>query len=562
VLYGRAEPGGLVNVVSKQPTSVPYFAFEQTVGSYGLSRSSIETSGPLNADGTLLGRASASYYTSDSIRDYVENRLGNFTGSLSWVPNTDTRINATVNYSDNQYRTDYGVPSIGNRPANLPWSTQFNDSPDLSYAKTTLLKVDGYHRFSDTWTLSATALSVTSDTREVDVSPYRVDLGLGTAPDQTCLGTGNPLCRYYLNVRPDGRYQTDQVNANLVGIFKTGDVGQTLLLGVDHYTSKKAGTLYLQQLSSADIYNPVLGNTPALNTATAIATDLDDHSDWSSVYVQDQLSFGHGIFLTAGLRYDHTSAVYGTAGTEPNEQSFTTPRLGAVWQFAPNQSLYAQYQEGVTANNGRDTITLQALSAEKARQFEVGHKIELLDGKLNSTVALYQLTKYNRGSQVPIDVAPYFNTVTVGEARTRGLEWDVSGQVTSKLSLIASYAYTDGKVTSDPTYEGLLLPNVARNTGSLWARYTIDSQWSAGGGVFAQSQRQGDMGNTFQLPGYARFDAMLAYRFGWGKSRSTLQFNVDNLFDRKYYASSHQYSSDWIKLGDPRTYRVTLRVEY
>lgn len=137
VLYGRAEPGGLVNVETKMPSSVSSFGFKQTIGSYGLSRTTLEATGPLNADGTLLGRVSGTYYTTDSIRDFVEDRLGAFTGTISWVPNTATRINATLDYSDSHYRTDYGVPSIGNRPANLPWSTQYNDSPDLSYAKTT-----------------------------------------------------------------------------------------------------------------------------------------------------------------------------------------------------------------------------------------------------------------------------------------------------------------------------------------------------------------------------------------------------------------------------------------
>ena len=93
-------------------------------------------------------------------------------------------------------------------------------------------------------------------------------------------------------------------------------------------------------------------------------------------------------------------------------------------------------------------------------------------------------------------------------------------------------------------------------------RYAIDSQWSVGGGVFAQGQRQGDSANTFQLPGYARFDAMLAYRFGLGAGKASLQFNLDNVFDRKYYAGSHQFAQDWIKLGTPRTAKLTLRVDY
>jgi len=224
--------------------------------------------------------------------------------------------------------------------------------------------------------------------------------------------------------------------------------------------------------------------------------------------------------------------------------------------------VYAQYQDAVTTNNGRDTVTHAALPAERGKQFEVGHKIELFDGRLTSTVALYELTKRNRAGQVTIADAPYYNILTVGKARSRGLEWDLSGQITRSLSVIASYAYTDTEVLEDPSYQGKKLANVARHTGSLWARYAIDSQWSTGAGVFAQGQREGDLGNTFELPGYARVDAMLAYRFGLAGTKASLQFNVDNVFDKKYFTASHPWAQDWIKLGSPRTARATLRLDF
>lgn len=563
VLYGRSEPGGLVNVVTKPISIVPEFGFEQTIGQRGLSRTVIEASGALNADKTLRGRVAASHYTADSIRDFVEDRLSTFTGSLAWVPDARTSVTATLDYSDNRYRTDYGIPAVGNRPADLPWSRQYNDSPYLSSAKTTSFKLDASHQFNDTWQLKGRLLSLNSDTSEMDIATYRGDYGMGMLPGQTCPGTGDPLCRYYFGVRPDGRYQVDQFNADLTGKFQTGGIGHTVLVGFDTYRTKKTGTTYMQQISSVDVYNPVLGNTPGLDPMMSMPQDYDDYSRWTSFYVQDQLALGNGVFLTGALRHDRTNAVFGMPGTEPNKQSFTTPRLGAVWQFAPNQTVYAQYQDAVAANNGRDTVTGAALASERARQFEVGHKIELLDGKLNSTVALFQLTKRNRGASVFDPLSPTgTNVVTIGKAVARGLEWDVSGQVTKKLSLIGSYAYTDTEVTQDPTYKGMRLANVARHSASLWARYAIDSQWAVGGGVFAQSARQGDSGNTFQMPGYARVDAMVAYRFALGASKASLQFNLDNVFNRKYYTGSHQFVQDWIKLGNPRTAKLTLRVDY
>lgn len=563
VLYGRAEPGGLINVVGRPIASVSELSLEQTVGQHGLSRTGIEASGPHNQDKTLRGRVAASYYTSNSIRDFVKDQLGAFTGSLAWVPDTRTSVTATLDYTHQRYRTDYGIPAFGSQPEDLPWSRQFNDSPALSGARTTSLKLEASHQLNDTWQVKAKMLSLRSSTSEMDISPYRVDLGAALTPDQTCPGTGQPMCRYYFNVRPDGRYELNQFNADLTGKFNTGGVGHTVLFGFDTYSSKKTGTLYFQQVSAVDVYNPTtLGRTPALDLATATSMDLDDRSRWTSFYAQDQLALGNGVFLVGALRHDRTSAIYAAPGTEPNKKSFTTPRLGAVWQFTSNQAVYAQYQDAVSANNGRDTVTLAALEAERARQLEIGHKIELFDGKLASTVALFELTKWNRGGSVPIAVAPFTNTVTIGRARSRGLEWDVSGEVTRRLSLIGSYAYTATKVTEDPTYAGKELANVARHTASLWARYAIDSQWSAGGGIFAQGRRQGDLGNTFQLPGYARLDAMLAYRFGLAGSKASLQLNIDNILNTKYYTGSHQYAADWIKLGNPRTVKMTLRMDY
>lgn len=560
VLYGRAEPGGLVNVVSKPIGTVPALSVEQTVGQYGLSRTALEASGALNDERSLRGRVSASYYRADSIRDFVKDKLGAFSAALAWQPSAQTTVTATLDYSDQRYRTDYGVPAVGNRPADLPWSRQFNDAPELSQAKTTSLRLELDHRLSADWQLKGKLLSLRSDTKEVDIAPYRVDLGAGTTPDASCPGTGNPICRYYFNVRPEGRYQLDQVNVDLIGKLEAGGLHHTVLLGVDAYSARKTGAMYFQQVSAVDINNPSLGHSAALNLSSPVP-DIDDRNRWTSIYVQDQLTLGQGVFLTAALRHDRTSAIYAAPGTAPNRASFTTPRLGAVWQFAANQAVYAQYQDAVTTNNGRDTVTGAALPAERGRQFEVGHKIELFEGRLTSTVALYELTKRNRAGQVPIAEAPYYNILTVGKARSRGLEWDVSGQVTRSVSVITSYAYTDTRVLEDPSYQGKKLANVARHTGSVWARYALDSQWSTGAGVFAQGQREGDLGNTFQLPGYARVDAMLAYKFGWAGAKASLQLNVDNVFDKKYFTASHPWAQDWIKLGSPLAARATLRLD-
>lgn len=554
VLYGRSEPGGLVNVVPKALTAASRLGLEQTIGQYGLSRSLIEGGGALNADKTVLGRASLSYETSESNRDFVENRLGAFSGTLAWVPDADTRVALTVDHNAQKYRNDFGVPADGDRPAKLPRSRQYNDAPELSSITSDSVLLDAQTKLATNWTLKGRVVSMRAKTHEVDVWPYRENYGLAAETCDNSAGLSK-LCRYYFYVRPDGKVKLDQATVDLIGEVRWGGLQHKLLAELDHYSTKKTGDVYFTQISSVDVFNPVLGSAPALDTSFPIA--VDDHNRWTSLTLQDQVAFGGGWHGVIALRHDRTEAIYTmTPGTAPNKQSFTTPRVGVVWEFLPSQTLYAQYQDSIAANNGRDPSGV-ALEAERARQIEFGWKQSALDGRFNTTVAVYELVKRNRA-----DFSLYPVVTTVGEARSRGLEVDAIGQVSTQLALIGSYTYLDAKVTKDPIYQGTRLANTARNAGSLWGRWMFDEQWAAGAGVFLQGERQGDVGNTFQLPGYGRVDAMASYAFKSGGAKGSVQFNVKNVFDKLYYSGSHPLVKDWIQPGAPRTASVTLRLDY
>jgi len=256
------------------------------------------------------------------------------------------------------------------------------------------------------------------------------------------------------------------------------------------------------------------------------------------------------------VRVDSTSSIFAMPGVEPNKKTFVTPRLGLVWAFARNQSLFTQYQDSVSANNGRDPVTLKPLDAEMGRSFEGGYKFSGWRNALDVTVTGYQLTKRNRA-----DYSLFPTIRTIGEARSRGLEVDARGNLTRRLSAIASYALTDAVVTKDPMLAGTKLTNVPRHSGSLWLRYQLQERWTTGAGMFLQGQRQGDLANSFQLPGYARFDLMASYAFDLGSWRNRLQFNVNNVGDKRYYTGSHPYVQDWIQVGQARTFAVVLRLE-
>jgi iron complex outermembrane receptor protein len=96
----------------------------------------------------------------------------------------------------------------------------------------------------------------------------------------------------------------------------------------------------------------------------------------------------------------------------------------------------------------------------------------------------------------------------------------------------------------------------------VWARYAISKNWTAGLGEFAQSFRQGDQPNSFILPGYGRTDAMLSYGFVGKGVHTTIQANVDNLLNKRYYSGSHQLVQDWIQPGAPRTVLLSVRFSH
>ncbi|CAL4869446.1 Metal-pseudopaline receptor CntO (plasmid) [Asticcacaulis sp. MM231] len=558
VLFGRGEPGGLVNVVSRSLKVKPGFDFEQTLGEYGLSRSVLSASGAVNEDKSLLLGFSTSQYDTDSYRDFVEEHMTAFGLRGQWSPNTNNTLYASVDYVDHSYRTDYGLPAIGDRVANLPLNTQYNDAPQLSGEKSVSARVEYTHAFSDDWSLKIRGVKVTADTEEVDIAPYRVDLSGSADPLCDIGATPATTCRYYYYVRPDGKYDMHQVTADLTGTIRWGGATHNVLVGAETYEAQKSGTTYFEQIASVDLYNPALGGAPGLDTSLAMPMDMEDRNSWEGVYAQDQIDFGNGLNLVIALRHDKTKAIYAMPGTAPNEVSFTSPRVGLVWAYKSNQVFYGQYQKSLSANNGRDVDGITALKPEIAQQSEVGYKYVSPDNRLSANVAIYELTKKNRS-----DYSLYPQTIlTTGEARSRGVEVDALGEITSKLSLIASYAYTEAKVVEDAYYTGKTLANVPKTAASLWASYDVSPKWRLGAGAFYQGDRWGDVGNTFIMPAYTRVDAMASYSFKASGAQAALQLNVNNLFDTRYYTGSHQFVADWVHPGAPRTVSLSLRLAY
>lgn len=236
-----------------------------------------------------------------------------------------------------------------------------------------------------------------------------------------------------------------------------------------------------------------------------------------------------------------------------------SPRVGLVYQPWEWLSFYGNYVESLGRENTGVSADGTLFPPETTEQYEVGFKTEFLDNRLTSTVAFYHLTKQN--VRIPIAGTPF--SETIGEARSQGIEVDVAGEVTEGLSLIATYAFTDARILKGRN-QGSHLFNVPEHSGSLWAKYDMQQAplrgLSLGAGLFLLGQREGDNGNTFQLPGYGRVDALVKYQLPVASSKLSLQFNVENLLDHRYYVAASGRAS--VNPGASRTFIGSVRVEF
>ncbi|BBA32131.1 TonB-dependent receptor protein [Methylocaldum marinum] len=585
ILFGRIEPGGMINVVTKRPEDTSRYSLEQRFGSYDFYRTEWDATGAITEDRSWRYRFAGAYQNNESFRDFNFNDRILVQPSVTWRPSDATEMTLDVEALYQEYQADRGLFAIGDRPAPIPISRSFIDPDD---PVDTLSRVNlGFtltHAFNETWTLRNRFLASFNEDSNLSVKPANAF----TVQQFLDPGTGNRT--YLRNIFSQAaESETYTTNLDLTGNLELWGTKHQTLVGFDFLRS--TGT-YLTRGDfinpvpglEIDIYNPVYGIDRSFY-ANALATPFpagSSHSyfrdEWYGVYFQDHITLWDTLHILGGGRYDWATTGRGRgdsfraaeADLPSRKDEGFSPRVGILYQPWYWLSVYGNWTTSFGANN---TITNSGATVdpEIGEQFEAGVKTELFDQRLTATLAYYHLTKENIltrdfSSPDPFAVAP------IGEARSQGIELDVSGQITDELSLIGSYAFTDARITKDNDgRQGNRMNNVPEHAGSLWLKYDIQryeplNGLSFGAGVFVAGQREGDDANTFVLPGYVRLDAFAAYRYRLSDANLIAQFNIRNLLDKTYYESTDPFQSApprvGIYPGAPLTAMGSIRLEF
>ncbi len=551
ILYGAIEPGGLINLVSKKPLATPFYEVEVQGGSRGLISPRFDASGPLTADGKVLYRLNGLYQSINSVRNLTQPDQKSFIApTIAWKIGDKTNLIISAEYIDSNRPADFGLPAVGTSVANVPRDRIISEPSDRVTNQSLNIGYGLDHQFSDNWKLR-NAFRYASNQYDFNV------VALPLSFDETT----NTVNRFFAT--QEARTQDYTFQTNLTGEFATGDVKHKLLVGADYV--RREGRLFsrLGDPTSLDLFNPVYGVVKPNKADLSDPFGTITSGNSFGFFVQDQIDVVKNLKLLAGVRYDTLSQnitnIPGSSETSLTASALT-PRLGLLYQFNDRLSAYGSYSQSFTPNSGT-TVSGAALEPQRGKGYEIGVKSDLIDGKLFATLAYFDVSKTNVPVTDPTN--PLFS-IASGEQRSRGIEFDISGEPAPGLKLIASYAYTDAQVAADldPTLVGKKLFGVPEHAASFWATYELQQGemkgLGFGAGLNFKGDRQGDLDNTYQLGSYLTADAAIFYK----KDDWRFGLNFKNITDAKYVESSFGLPTSANNFGDPFTVVASVSVKF
>ncbi|CAN2972884.1 MULTISPECIES: TonB-dependent siderophore receptor [Pseudomonas] len=551
MLYGRGDPGGTFNVVSKQPLAERTVTLGSQLNDQGMKRGTLDASGPLDEEGRLAYRLNVVGEGGDTFRDHVETERYGVTPVITWQATDDTKVTFEGDFMRNNHPLDRGLTRFPNQRGTPSRDTFWGDKDaGKLHNDNNMAQLRFEHALSDNWTLGGGFQWLDGSLKGNAIEAN----GSGS------LGADGRTLQRNFNYRKlewtDKDYQL-----NLTGHFSTGGFDHTLLTGIEYedYDYKS-----IIQRSSAvagtypiDIFDPVYGQTrPAL---TRTPTHDKENLKTYAAFVQDQVALTERLKVLAGARFErfeHDYQNYVGKSWQAADNA-VTPRVGVIYDLTDTVAVYADAARSFKPNTGASREG-GGFAPEKGKSYEMGIKWEALDRQLSVDAAIYQIEKKNVLTNDPADTTNTFS-VAAGQVRSRGFDLNVAGNLTPEWRVIGGYAYVDAEVTRDNTFRsGTRLMNIPRNSFSLLNVYEFQDGALKGLGLGAGGkyvdQRAGQTANTaFSMDAYTVVDLLGYYKVN---EQVRLNLDVKNLFNREYEEGA--FGNIYAYPGAPRTVQVGI----
>ena len=530
VLYGASGPGGIINTVTKRPTTETLRELNAEYGSFDRKQLSGDFGGALSDDGVWSYRATFLARDSKTATDYINDDRRFLAGGLTWRPSARTSLTLLADYQKDETAENLGLPAKG-----TVYSTRNGRIPLNRY--TGIPGYDGYeaerytagwlfeHAFNDTVTLR-------NNVRYYDFrSTFPETLTYNLGADERTSTT-----RYALDRTDDSQ----AVVADTSLQFKLGEgmFKHTAVVGVDYTRMKHQTTRDQRRAQPFDYFDPdysiPVGDVYRSQGRTT------DRNRRLGFYAQDQLKIADRLVVLLGGRYDEVvynshNNIGATKQIDDEKSSAFTGRAGLVYLFDNGLAPFFSYSESFEPTSGTDR-TGSRFEPVTGEQYEAGVRYQPPGSDFMLSAAVYQLKRKNLPMRDPVNSS--YN-IQVGEVRSHGFELEARGRVGRNTNVIAAYAYTDARTTKAsplaPEEEGMRVGQVPYHQFSLWTDYSFGDFGLAGlkvGAGLRFVDTTHFLYGTGKVPAYTLYDAMVSYSTGpW-----RFALNANNLTDKRYVA--------------------------
>jgi iron complex outermembrane receptor protein len=551
VLYGRGAVGGAINIVRKKPQAIRAYDFGYRGGRFNTHQVSGGATGPIANISRALYRVDASYESSDGWRKAGADRL-NVSPSLTWIMSDQARMTIHQTFNRDRFDGDGGVPlNIIGLPSFKP-ELRFNLPQDRVLIEDSQTNIVFTGNLSPAWGIRNSFLGQRTSDR------YFVTEGLYGDPENN-LVSREPLDFHHIR-RPV------QNQAELLGQLE-GFGRHNLLFGYEYQRDK-----YRTEVTAGDDPDCICGywfltiapmDITTMQETQPAPLDLDTiarrtfvNDQIHAFYWQDQIDVLPQLKINVGGRVDDYKRRVTRIGGLPftpqaRDQTAYSYRAGLVYAPRNDQQIYASTSSSFTPVTDIPEDGSQ-LEPSTARNYEVGHRWQGWNGRVDTSLALYYIVRNNitiRESAISV--------LQVGEQTSRGLDLDVNTDLGGGTHLLLNYGFTRPRFDDADELTGLMPRWVPKHTANVWLRKDWESGLNASIGARYLGSQFVDDDNTAQLDRYA----IVAGAVGYRADRWEWSLNVDNLFNKERYFLPGLFSNQ-VYPGAPINMTSTIRLKF
>lgn len=582
-LFGRGEPGGTVNLITKRPKFETGGYVQGTIGSWEQYRLEADVQTTVDTNEDFGVRFVGFYEDAESFREGVETERYGFYPSATWNVTEDTKMTYELELTHQELPFDRGVvfsEDFGFSPRDV-----FVGEPVPMETEVLGHQFEAQHNINENWSFLGGV-----GYRETSFMGNAFEPQFGSR--QTYFRDGETISRFFRSRDFDSDYLT--LRGEIAGKFETGPLRHRLIIGADY--DKFENTLIIDRYRSRfpadgdvtdpaliaehlllNINNPVYGAN--LNPAAGANTRRTENLTGYGIYLQDQIDITEKLQIRIGARFDDFEQDLRNFLADPatlttSSDSRVSPQFGVVYLVNDGFSIYGSYGEGFRQQTGQDFQGNQfdpnlTKSMEAGFKAQLGEFYDFVVGTIGVTVFRVEQSNILVNDDRPEATAVGFFSIPAGEAESTGVEIDANLTFANDFNLWFSYAYTDAEFsnsfadvdgfgfTIDPGDPMINSPKHQLSVQAAKGFEVASMPGKIGGGLLYTGERNGFVGSDFTLPSYTTVRLFAEFEPISGLSA---RFEVDNIFDETFYTNS--FADVWVQPGAPRRFRFTTTYRF